>query len=56
MFTAPGTYRPENFNLDKGPEYSITSKHYFDKTDNVPGNYILNEKKKKRCLHSVNES
>lgn len=35
--TAPGTYCPEKVNLDKGPQYSISGKHYVDKKDDVPG-------------------
>ena len=40
-FAAPGTYRPEKFNLDKGPQFSISGKHHVDKPDSTPGKSSL---------------
>lgn len=40
-FKAPGTYRPEKVNLNKGPQYSLYGKGISEKPNNNPGEYFL---------------
>lgn len=35
---APGAYCPEKFNVDRGPEYTLSGKHILEKSNDVPGN------------------